>query len=35
MKYLRYVALLALLTLPVAYSQAGVRVIGPSKFKGL
>ena len=26
MKYLRYVALLALLTLPVAYSQAGVRV---------
>src|SRR5271157_4034434 len=26
MKYLRYVALLASLTLPVAYSQAGVRV---------
>jgi hypothetical protein len=26
MKYLRYVALLALLTLPVAYSQAAVRV---------
>jgi hypothetical protein len=26
MKYLRYVALLALLTLPLAYSQAGVRV---------
>lgn len=32
MKYLRYVALLALLTLPLAYSQAEVRVgigIGP------
>ncbi len=26
MKYLRYVALLALLTLPLAYSQAEVRV---------
>ena len=26
MKYLRYVALLALLTLPLAYSQAAVRI---------